>query len=323
MRTVKVPPASSVLLARAVPRQVVAGALRTGEWVRVRRGAYLPAGIAPSLTSTDPEDLRQVHFARMAAVAAQAPGRVTFSHDSAALAWGSRLWRNPSQVHITQPSSPSGRRASDIRRHRAVLRTDELATRSGLEVTSKVRTLVDCITTMSALAGLVVADSFLASGVDRSTVRAALDERGRCNGVRLARLVLDAGDGGAESPGESQLRFLLWAYGLPRPETHVHVSTRLGDYWADLGWSGWRVVLEYDGLSKYRGRPDGDPLDAVIREKRRQDAIQEAGYRILRVTKYDLRRPDDLIRRILAMLPREVAASLMPIRELLLPHSRR
>lgn len=275
------------------------------------------------MTSNDPENLRLAHLARMSAVAAQARGDVTFSHGSSALAWGAHLWRNPSQVHLTQPSSASSRRAADIARHRGVLRADERATRVGLQVTSKVRTLVDCITTMPALAGLVVADSFLASGVGRAITRAALDERGRCNGVRMARLVLDAADAGAESPGESQLRFVLWAYGLPRPQTQVHISTRLGDYWADLGWGKWRVVLEYDGQSKYQGRPGDDPLDAVIREKRRQDAIGEAGFRMLRVTKADLRRPSDLIRRILALLPREVAASLSPIRELLLPSARR
>lgn len=304
-------------MARDLPAPVVAAALRSGEWVQVRRGAYLPSGAVPSMTSTDPEDARQVHLARMAAVAAQARGEVTFSHGSSALAWGNSLWRTPSTVHITQLSSPSGRRSADITRHRGVLRPDERMMRSGLLVTSKPRTLADCLTTMSALAALVVADSFLASGVDRAAVAAALDERGRCNGGRVARLVLDVADGGAESPGESQLRFVLWAYGLPRPETQVPISTHRGDYWADLGWSRWRVVLEYDGLGKYQGRPGDDPREAVIREKVRQDAIHEAGYRIVRVTKYDLRRPDALIRRILALLPREVAANLTPSRELL------
>lgn len=311
-------PVSSVLRARDLPAPVVTAAVRAGEWVRVRRGAYLPAGDVPSMTSTDPEDTRQVHLARMVAVAAQARDEVTFSHGSSALAWGSSLWRTPSTVHVTQPSAPSGRRSADISRHRGGLRPDERVTRLGLQLTSKVRTVADCLITMPALAGLVVADSFLSSGVDRAAVRSALDERGRCNGVRVARLVLDAADGGAESPGESHLRFVLWAYGLPRPETQVRILTHHGDYWADLGWSRWRVVLEYDGMGKYRGRAGDDPHEAVIREKRRHDAIQEAGYRIVRVTKYDLRRPDGLIRRILAVLPREVAANLTPTRELIL-----
>lgn len=311
-------PVSSVLRARDLPAPVVTAALRSGEWVRVRRGAYLPASDVPLMTSTDPGDIRRVHLARMVAVAAQARGETTFSHGSSALAWGGSLWKTPSMVHVTQPSALSGRRSADIARHRGMLRPDERVTRLGLQLTSKVRTVADCLITMPALAGLVVADSFLASGVDRAAVRSALDERGRCNGIRLARLVLDAADGGAESPGESHLRFVLWAYGLPRPETQVRISTHRGDYWADLGWSRWRVVLEYDGLGKYRGDTGEESHAALMREKRRHDAIQEAGYRIVRVTKYDLRRPDDLVRRILAPLPREVAASLTPSRELIL-----
>lgn len=264
-----------------------------------------------------------MHLARVAAVSAQGSRKVTISHDSAALVLGCFLWHCPSRVHLTQQVSASGTRAPDIVRHKGVLRPDEILMSSGIQVTSPVRTLVDCLTTMPALAGLVVTDSFLSSGVDRVDVANALEERGPCNGVRLARLVLDAGDAGAESPGETYLRYLVWASGLPRPETQVRVTTHLGDFWADLGWDRWRVLLEYDGMVKYEDHPEGAPSDALIREKRRQDAIVEAGYRILRVTKYDLRDPERLIRRILALLPPEVAANCRPIRYLLLPSARR
>ena len=318
-----VPSPSTILIASDLPQPLVTRSLRSGEWVRLRRGAYLPADAVPPLTSRDPGDGRALHLARIAAVAAQARGPVTFSHDSAALIWGASLWRTPAQVHLTQRSSPSSRRAADIARHRRALGPEEIVARAGVLVTSPIRTLVDCVTTMPALSGLVTADSFLASGLDRLTVVAALEARGRCNGARTARLVIAASDGGAESPGESFLRFVVWAHGLPRPETQVHVVTHLGDFWADLGWRRWRVLLEYDGLGKYRDHPDGAPFDVVIREKRRQDAIQEAGFRIVRVTKFDLRRPEMVIRRILALLPHQVASDLSPIRELLLPAATR
>lgn len=314
-----VPPRSSILLARDLPTPVITKALRSGEWVRVRRGAYLPVGELPSAESRAPRDERRLHRARVAAVSAQGRGKGTISHASAALVLGAFLWRCPSSVHLTQPVSASSTRAPDIVRHKASLRRDEVVIRSGIRVTAPVRTLVDCLTTMPALAGLVVADSVLAMGVDRAEVATALEERGRCNGVRLARLVLEAGDAGAESPGETSLRFVVWASGLPRPETQVRVSTHLGDFWADLGWRRWRVLLEYDGMVKYQDRADGAPSDVLIREKRRHDAITEAGYRILRVTKYDLRYPDRVVRRVLALLPADVASTLTPIRQLLLP----
>lgn len=322
-RTVTMPHLSAILVARDLPIPVVAKAVRSGEWVRVRRGAYLPVDAAPPMGSRSPQDEQWMHLARVAAVSAQGSRKVTISHDSAALVLGAFLWRCPSRVHLTQQVSASSTRAPDIVRHKGVLRRDEILVSSGIQVTSPVRTLVDCLTTMPALAGLVVADSFLSLGVDRVDVANALEERGRCNGARLARLVLDAADAGAESPGETHLRYLVWASGLPRPESQVHVSTHLGDFWADLGWDRWHVLLEYDGMVKYQDGPDGAPSDALIREKRRQDAIAEAGYRILRVTKYDLRDPERLIRRILALLPPEVAVNCRPIRHLLLPSARR
>ena len=321
--SIPVPPRSSILIARELPTPVVVKALRSGEWVRVRRGAYLPAETVPQVGSSAPQDQRRMHLARAAAVSAQGRSTVTISHDSAALVLGAFVWRCPSRVHVTQPTSASSTRAADIIRHKGLLRSDETTVRAGIQVTSPVRTLVDCLTTMPALSGLVVADSILALGVDRADGADALAERGSCNGIRVARLVLDAADAGSESPGETHLRFLVWASGLPRPETQVRVSTHLGDYWADLGWERWRVLLEYDGMVKYQAQRDGAPSDALFREKRRQDAIVEAGYRMVRVTKYDLRSPERIIRRVLALLPPEVATTLTPIRHLLLPTAQR
>ncbi|MBO9553421.1 hypothetical protein [Cellulomonas sp.] len=73
--------------------------------------------------------------------------------------------------------------------------------------------------------------------------------------------------------------------GLPLPTTQVSVSTPAGTFWSDLGWPEWRVALEYDGRGKYAAEAG----EAFIREKRRHDAIQDAGWRVVRATKEDLR----------------------------------
>ena len=93
------------------------------------------------------------------------------------------------------------------------------------------------------------------------------------------------------------MRFVLLRAGLPQPDTQVRVDSRLGTFWGDLGWERWRTLLEYDGRSKYTGR------EALIEEKRRHDAIVEAGWRILRVTKEDLRAPSALLARVTRLLP--------------------
>ncbi len=289
-------------------------------WVRVRRGAYLPVADAPA-SSGEFVDRRQMHLARIAAIASQSSASPAFSHESAALVRGAQVWRVPQCVHVTQRSSASGRRGADIARHKAILMADDVEIRSGVLVTSGVRTLVDCMMTLPPLSALVVADSLLSQGIDPDSAALALTARGHRRGVRRARMILAEADGAAESAGETALRYLLWAYGFPRPELQVRVDTRLGTFWADLGWRRWGVLIEYDGLVKYGSLAGGAPSDVVVKEKRRQEAMEEEGFRVLRVTKFDLQNPGQLVARVIKRLPPSV--HLTPIPELLLPSSRR
>ena len=64
-----------------------------------------------------------------------------------------------------------------------------------------------------------------------------------------------------------------------------------------MGWPEWAVLLEYDGRTKYEAT--GRASDAVLKEKRRQDAIEETGRRVLRVVAADLRDPAALASRVL------------------------
>jgi very-short-patch-repair endonuclease len=94
----------------------------------------------------------------------------------------------------------------------------------------------------------------------------------------------------------------------------VEIETHLGTFWADLGWPEWRVVIEYDGRAKYTA--GGSAANALMSEKRRHDAIVEAGWRVLRLTGEDLRQPDLTIRRVLRALPPGVVERLSPRRAL-------
>jgi very-short-patch-repair endonuclease len=131
------------------------------------------------------------------------------------------------------------------------------------------------------------------------------DPSGR--GMVRAHAVIQLGDPGAESAQESAVRFVLLRAGLPQPRTQVEIGTRLGTFWADLGWEEWRVLLEYDGRVKYQDQ------DSLIREKRRQDAVTEAGWRSLRVTREDLRGADLLVARTLRLLPAAVPLTRRPL----------
>lgn len=277
----RVPP---VALARDFPADVVRRRVRHGEWRRVTRGAYVAPrrpepGAAPD---GGPRGARQLALARALGVHLRLTGDHVFSRETAALAWGLPLWRAPSLTHVLVPYRAGTGRDPAVARH-YVDPLPSVDVRVGLPVTSLARTVVDCAATLFPGEGLVVVDAALRLGVTRAALDDAVDDLGRARGVRRARAVVALADPGAESPGESMARYVVLRDGLAVPETQIRVPTRLGVFRSDLGWPAWRLLLEYDGRDKYRG-----DADAFAREKRRHDALVEAGYRVLRVTKEDL-----------------------------------
>ena len=220
-----------------------------------------------------------------------------FSHESAALVWRLPVLRVPRDTHLRQATRASGHRDRTVARHVGVVPGQHQAVVDGIPVTDLTWTMVDCALSLSGCAALVVADAALAAGADRAVASELVAALGRRSGTARARDVLAVADAGAESPGETLVRAALLASGLPPPVTQVPVETRHGRCWADLGYPQWRVVLEYDGRSKYVDR------DTLVREKRRHDAIVEAGFQVLRITKEDLPHPRALLPRLLPLLP--------------------
>jgi very-short-patch-repair endonuclease len=88
------------------------------------------------------------------------------------------------------------------------------------------------------------------------------------------RAILQEADHRLESPGESilghRLRQLGWEV-VPQFE----VETDQGPRFADFRIPGTRVLIEFDGLVKYRGE---DGADAVVAEKVREDAMRRRGF---------------------------------------------
>jgi very-short-patch-repair endonuclease len=65
----------------------------------------------------------------------------------------------------------------------------------------------------------------------------------------------------------------------------------------DALWPDRRVVLECDGLVKY------SDADALANEKKRQEALERAGYRVVRVTWDDVvNNPVETVARVLEAL---------------------
>ncbi|UTT58600.1 hypothetical protein [Cellulosimicrobium cellulans] len=281
-----------------------------GEWERVRRGAYRdtpPQDAAPATAA------RGLAVDRARAVARSLRADPVVSHASAALLHDLPLWELPATTHMVQPYRRSGSAARDVTRHVGEVGAHDRTTVLDVTTTSLVRTVADCLSTMPALDGLVVVDAALPRGVRRSDVAAVLDRRPRGRGSRRSRHVLALADPGAESARETWLRYVLLRTGLPRPETQVALRTEVGAVRVDLGWTRWRLLLEFDGLVKYRTGPAGlaprdDPGRVLVREKLRQEAIERTGHRLLRVTSRD--RPGDVVTRVLRHVPPDVVRGL-------------
>ena len=283
--------------------------MRDGEWVRVRSGAYI-AGPTPS-DRFAARDLAAM--ARVTALSRQLTTRFAFSHSSAALIWGLPSWDTETRAHITQPAETRGP-DRDLVRHVRHLPADECTNVAGLPVTTLERTLVDCAMTVPPRWGLVLADAGLRAGAERAACQAICAGLAGRRGIVMARAVIELANDGAESPGESSTRFTFLRAGFPVPRTQIEVPTHLGVFWSDLGWPEWALLAEYDGRTKYGAA--GTAVDAVVAEKRRQDAIEEAGRRVLRITSADLRNDAALVRRVLRFAPPGTAELLEPRRAL-------
>ncbi|MFE5293788.1 hypothetical protein ACFQ8T_16555 [Isoptericola sp. NPDC056618] len=239
-----------------------------------------------------------------AAVAAVLETDFVFSNETAALVHGLNVYGLTEAVHVCQGSKPAGRQAPDpyLRRHPIAVPDRDRAVVSGRPVTTVERTMVDCARWLPGPRALVVADSALRAGADLEIVARLLDEAAGKPGVQQARRIVEVSDVRAESAGESLVRWFVLEAGLGAVELAIESPTRRGRYWVDLGWPALKVGVEFDGLVKYSGGRFGDPRERLLAEKRRHDALTEAGWILVHVTWDDLRDPAALVARIRAAL---------------------
>jgi very-short-patch-repair endonuclease len=123
--------------------------------------------------------------------------------------------------------------------------------------------------------------------------------RAGAKGIRRLRRAVALADSGAESPMESRLRVELIRGRLPRPCVQAELRHSNGSFVGrvDLYYPDRRLAIEYDGQNHKNG---------LAADLRRQNAIFDAGYHLLRFTAADLRAPGLVVaqvRRARATLP--------------------
>lgn len=275
---------------------------RQGNWSALQRGAYL--------VGDDQLDRRARHLLAVRATVAGLRSPSVVSHGSAAALHRLPLWRVPlAQVQVTR--RPPGRSANEGRLHTHVARlpSEDVVAVDGLAVTSVARTVVDLARALPFQAALVVADAALASGATTpDALLAVLTAATGMRGSRNARRVVTAADMRSESVGESRSRAVFIEAGLPLPELQLEVRRPDGVLVgrSDFGWRCERVVGEFDGRVKYGRllRPGQDPGDAVFAEKRREDAIRDEVWGVVRWVWVELDTPSRLVTRVVRALER-------------------
>jgi hypothetical protein len=226
------------------------------------------------------------------------------SHISAAVLHGLPVWGVAlNRVHATRSRSSGGHRGRTLHLHAVPLEPDEVAEVDGVPVTTCARTLADLGRTQPFDRAVAVTDAAMfRHAVDRPALERAVERAARRPGNRAARRVMAFADAGAESVGESRSRVLLHRLRLPRPVLQWQVPARRWVGRTDFGWPELGTVGEFDGRITYgrllrRGQTPGD---AVFTEKRREDAIREAGYRVVRWVWDDLDDFGDVVDRLRA-----------------------
>ncbi len=147
-----------------------------------------------------------------------------------------------------------------------------------------------------ATPGIVAADAALHGGVatlaELNAAAGVVRGWPRSSRVRTMMALLDAR---SESVGESRLRVGLTLLGV-QVEPQVVIRDERGRFVARVDFlvKDTRVVIEFDGLVKYR---DGG-AEALIAEKRREDELRRLGYHVVRVVWSDLERLGGLVARL-------------------------
>ncbi|HET9126905.1 MAG TPA: hypothetical protein VFN73_02395 [Propionibacteriaceae bacterium] len=276
--------------------------LRHGELVRVRLGGYADATSVVA---------RERHLQLIAlTVPWLAPGTV-ISHVSAGVLHGLPV---PDEffgrVTATRQRAGMGGGNSSPSLHTFALplQPADCTVIDGVPVTSKSRTAADLARLLRPHDAVVMLDGALhdpaggeGRGIRDEISRHLAEARTRRGAARAIRSLARA-DGRAESPLESLSRLMMRECGLPLAELQMEIRDASGRLVGrgDFGWRDARVIGECDGRIKYRdlARPGEDPLDVLMREKRRENQIQALGWTVVRWTWDDLAQPRVLCHRL-------------------------
>ncbi|MCB5282915.1 hypothetical protein BJQ89_02678 [Arthrobacter sp. ES1] len=273
--------------------------LEQGAILRVRRGCYVLGSFWSSLDRDGISRTRIDAYAHRTLTTST--GSFVFSHTTAARLHCLFLWQVDDTIHLTVPFLPSsGGHAGDVIAHTRPVPAEDVTEIQGYRVTSLARTALECCLILNFRQGLILMDHALRLGLDPGELERQAGQLRRVPGIGSLRKVLACADARSESPGETLARDLIRRLRLPAPVLQFEVRTRLGLFRTDCAWPDRRVALEFDGRRKYF---DYAPTaEAVFQERRREKALMELGWKVVRVEWRDLFRESEFKTRLLRAL---------------------
>ncbi len=243
--------------------------LQTRNWRRMSRGQYAWTGLRNDVELT------------LRAVEKRLPAQSAFSGRTAA--WIHGLDLPPCEpIEVTIPRELSIRTRAGVKLTRAALPTSDQTTHRGFRVTTPLRTVRDLGSRSDLVESTVAVDMALRARLTTVTALGRyIDNNVGTKGIKRLRRSVALADARSESPMETRLRLELIRGRLPSPDLQVDLHDRSGRFLgrADLYYHDLRLVIEFDG-QKHRERLTSD--------LRRQNALIEAGYQVLRFTAPDL-----------------------------------
>lgn len=225
---------------------------------------------------------------------AYAGAQACLSHHSALRLWGAKAeelaagrrvagvlgdYRAPPEGGMVEVSRVHGQHMAShgfvvVHQSRRPLEIVEL---SGLRATGAARAAVDVALTARRRADVdhVVSDVLQRGLTTVDELVTEMKKAGRATTAWLRGAVTDAARG-MRSVGESELRRVVLAAGLPEPEWNAPVETSSGIFFVDALWRERKVAAEADGMAYHLGSRDWEA------DLRRQNALHGAGLVVLR-----------------------------------------
>jgi len=243
--------------------------LQTSAWRRMSRGQYTWTGLQHDVELT------------LRAVGKRLPERAAFSGNTAA--WLLGLDFSPCEpIEVTIPRDLPARARAGVRLRRASLPDADFMIRRGFRCTTPLRTACDLGSRADLVESTVALDMALHAGiVDLRALTSYVEASAGTKGIKRLRRAVGFAEPRSESPMETRLRLQLIKARLPRPEVQVDLYDDYGRFLAraDLYYPDVRLVIEFDGQNH---------RDRLVPDLRRQNALVNAGYHILRFTAPDV-----------------------------------